>query len=77
MLTGTIKTHYHLVFYSSFRLNDCSLSQISCDSLLSTLKSNHSDVRELDLSKNCLWDSEVKLLCFFLKSPHCKLETLR
>ncbi|XP_015224443.1 PREDICTED: ribonuclease inhibitor-like [Cyprinodon variegatus] len=58
-------------------LNDCNLSERSCEVLASVLSSQNSNLREMDLSNNKLQDSGVELLSSGLKSPHCKLETLR
>uniref|UniRef100_A0AAV2LQ29 Uncharacterized protein n=1 Tax=Knipowitschia caucasica TaxID=637954 RepID=A0AAV2LQ29_KNICA len=58
-------------------LSCCELSDRSCGALASVLSSQSSSLRVLDLSHNDLKDSGLKLLSDGLKSPHCKLETLR
>ncbi|XP_064157028.1 uncharacterized protein LOC135235493 isoform X9 [Anguilla rostrata] len=57
-------------------LNNCNLTEESCDIVASALQSSNSTLRDLDLSCNNLRDSGVKLLCAGLMSPNCKLQRL-
>ncbi|XP_075886522.1 ribonuclease inhibitor-like [Nelusetta ayraudi] len=59
------------------RLIDCSLSELSCDWLLSALKSNPSHLRELDLNMNPLKESSVKPLMDLVYSSDHQLESVR
>ncbi|KAK7156082.1 hypothetical protein R3I94_006219 [Phoxinus phoxinus] len=60
----------------SARLDDCNITDKGCVTLASALRSNPSQLRDLDLSENKLGDSGVKRLSDGLKDPHCKLQKL-
>lgn len=68
---------FFLLNYCLFRLSTCNLSEKSCGTMSSVLSLQFSSLREMDLSNNNLRDTGVKALSAGLRSPHCKLETLR
>uniref|UniRef100_A0A3P8Y3Q8 NACHT LRR and PYD domain-containing protein n=1 Tax=Esox lucius TaxID=8010 RepID=A0A3P8Y3Q8_ESOLU len=55
----------------------CGITEEGCASLVTTLKSNPSHLKELDLSNNQPEDSGVKKLSALIEDPQCRLETLR
>ncbi|XP_075873593.1 ribonuclease inhibitor-like [Nelusetta ayraudi] len=57
-------------------LRGCRLSKLSCDWLLSALKSNPSHLRDLDLSENQLQESSVKPLMDLVHSRDYQLESV-
>ncbi|KAI5086111.1 NLR family CARD domain-containing protein 3 isoform X18, partial [Silurus meridionalis] len=59
------------------QLSECNMTVKGCSALLEALRSESSTLRELNLSKNRIQDSGVKLLSAELKRKHCKLETVR
>ncbi|KAM9306577.1 uncharacterized protein KZ484_026987 isoform 11-T12 [Pholidichthys leucotaenia] len=61
----------------ALRLEFCRLSEISCDYLVSALKSNPSCLRVLHLWGNYLKDPDVQQLCDLQESPDYRLEDLR
>ncbi|XP_072564240.1 protein NLRC3-like [Paramormyrops kingsleyae] len=58
-------------------LDSCRLTETCCEVLASALRSNCSQLKELNLSDNDLQDSGVKLLSAGLRDSHCTLEILR
>ncbi|XP_056322437.1 NACHT, LRR and PYD domains-containing protein 3-like [Danio aesculapii] len=56
-------------------LANCGLTGESCAALVSALRSNPAQLRDLDLSRNKIGDSVI-LFCGVLEHPHCKLEKL-
>ncbi|XP_048107394.1 NLR family CARD domain-containing protein 3-like isoform X3 [Alosa alosa] len=58
------------------QLRCCNLTENSGTALASTLSSNTSDMRHLDLAYNNLGDSGVELLSTGLEQAKCELETL-
>jgi len=65
------------VCHSLSRLTNCGITGEGCAALAEALKSNPSNLRELDLGWNKLGDSGVQQLFVALENPNCKLEILR
>uniref|UniRef100_A0A3B4FQ37 NACHT LRR and PYD domain-containing protein n=1 Tax=Pundamilia nyererei TaxID=303518 RepID=A0A3B4FQ37_9CICH len=58
-------------------LKACHLSETHCEIVASALKSDNSNLVELDMTGNKLQDSGLNILSAGLSSPDCRLETLR
>ncbi|XP_051750708.1 uncharacterized protein LOC127513157 isoform X2 [Ctenopharyngodon idella] len=58
------------------KLNNCQLTKKSC-SVLATVLSSKTILKEMDLNNSHLLDSGVKEICEGLKSPMCKLKILK
>ncbi|KAL0202798.1 hypothetical protein M9458_000816, partial [Cirrhinus mrigala] len=54
----------------------CGVTDEGCAALSSALRSNSSQLRELNLSGNKLGVAGLTLISDGLKDPHCKLEKL-
>ncbi|XP_045928598.1 NACHT, LRR and PYD domains-containing protein 12-like, partial [Micropterus dolomieu] len=61
----------------TLRLSWCGLTQKCCNDIGSALSYDSSHLRELDLSGNNLQGPDIQQLCVGLRSPNCKLDTLR
>ncbi|XP_026105561.1 ribonuclease inhibitor-like, partial [Carassius auratus] len=61
---------------NTLTLRFCYLTDEGCSALTSALKSNPSQLRELDLSGNQLGDCGLKNICDLLMNPQCNLEKL-
>ncbi|KAG1925955.1 E3 ubiquitin-protein ligase TRIM39-like [Pimephales promelas] len=57
-------------------LSQCLVTEEGCAALASALSSNHSHLRELDLSYNHPGESGLKLLSDIMKHPDCTLDKL-
>uniref|UniRef100_A0A3P9DTH0 NACHT domain-containing protein n=1 Tax=Maylandia zebra TaxID=106582 RepID=A0A3P9DTH0_9CICH len=74
----TLNCHsYDVLLLFISRLIGCNLTKKSCESLSSILSSQPCSLRVLDLSDNNLHDSGVDVLSAGVRSPYCKLKTLR
>uniref|UniRef100_A0A9J7YF61 NACHT domain-containing protein n=1 Tax=Cyprinus carpio carpio TaxID=630221 RepID=A0A9J7YF61_CYPCA len=57
-------------------LGDCGVTDKDCAALTSVLRSNPSQLKDLNLINKAIRDSGVKLLSVVLEDPQCKLEKL-
>uniref|UniRef100_A0A3B1KEG9 NACHT LRR and PYD domain-containing protein n=1 Tax=Astyanax mexicanus TaxID=7994 RepID=A0A3B1KEG9_ASTMX len=75
-LLPVVKTSRRAMQVFSTFLAGANLTDESCKTLASILKSSNSHVTELYLGFNNLGDFGVNLICDGLSDPHCKLEKL-
>ncbi|XP_067334081.1 NACHT, LRR and PYD domains-containing protein 12-like isoform X2 [Channa argus] len=62
---------------NTYLLSGCDLSNPSFKALASVLSSQHSNLRELDLSSNSPYDSAFSQLFTAMNNPQCRLESIK
>ncbi|KAJ8281280.1 hypothetical protein GJAV_G00065740 [Gymnothorax javanicus] len=73
LCAGLLTPHCKL---QTLGLGDCGLTKGCCEDLVSILRSQHSQLTELDLRNNNLFDTGVTALSAGLGDPACKLQKL-
>ncbi|KAL1261226.1 hypothetical protein QQF64_009053, partial [Cirrhinus molitorella] len=71
-----LKVLQYLLPVIKVHLSDCGLTDKDCAALTSALRSDPSNLRDLDLSNKKLRDLGMKLLSVVLEDPRCKVEKL-
>ncbi|KAL1261218.1 hypothetical protein QQF64_009045, partial [Cirrhinus molitorella] len=74
--TEKLKVLQYLLPVIKVHLSDCGLTDKDCAALTSVLRSDPSNLRDLDLSDKKLRSLGLKLLSTLLEDPRCKLEKL-
>ncbi|KAL1246955.1 hypothetical protein QQF64_034329, partial [Cirrhinus molitorella] len=75
--TEKLKVLQYLLPVIKVHLSDCGLTDKDCAALTSVLRSDPSNLRDLDLSDKKLRSLGLKLLSTLLEDPRCKLEKLK
>ncbi|XP_050984018.1 NACHT, LRR and PYD domains-containing protein 3 isoform X4 [Labeo rohita] len=69
-----LKVLQYLLPVIKVHLSDCGVTYEDCAALTSVLRSNPSQLRELDLNNKKIRDLGIRLLSIVLEDPQCKLE---